>query len=278
VVSTTASVLAALLAVAVTGVISTATGQGRRPLVAAHRGGAQLWPENSLTAFRNALALGVDLLEADVHLTADGTVVVLHDALLDRTTTGAGAVRALTAADASRFRLRSAEGQATDDPLPTLAQLLDLLKPSAAELLLEIKVDERAQPYPGIEEKALALVRERQLAGRVMVMAFERETISRVRALDPAIRTVLLIGRGQVQRERVYPAESVKWGVALGTTAMGFNHRLIDADVVAACRKAGLRLAAWTPNTQPDIRRVLDLGVDIVISDRPDLARRLVSR
>jgi glycerophosphoryl diester phosphodiesterase len=276
VVSTTAWVLAALLAVAVTGAISSATAQGRRPLVAAHRGGAQLWPENSLTAFRNALALGVDLLEADIHLTADGTVVVLHDPLLDRTTTGAGAIRALTTAEASRFRLRSADGHATDDPVPTLAQLLDLLKPSAAELLLEIKVDERARPYAGIEEKALALVRERQLAGRVMVMAFERETISRVRALDPAIRTVLLIGRGQVQRERVFPAESVKWGVALGTTAVGFNHRLIDADVVAACRKAGLRLAAWTPNTQPDIRRVLDLGVDIVISDRPDLARRLV--
>ena len=268
----------ALLALAMTGVVGSAIGQGRRPLVAAHRGGAALWPENSLTAFRNALALGVDLLEADVHLTADGTVVVLHDPLLDRTTTGAGAVRALTAAEVARFRLRGADGQATDDPVPTLAQLLDLLTPSAAELLLEIKVDDRAQPYAGIEEKALALVRERQLAGRVMIMAFERETISRVRALDPGMRTVLLIGRGQVQRERVFPAESVKWGVGLGTTAMGFNHRLIDADVVAACRKAGLRLAAWTPNTEPDIQRVIGLGVDIVISDRPDLARRLAGR
>jgi glycerophosphoryl diester phosphodiesterase len=277
-VSSTGAALVALLALAMTGVVGSAIGQGRRPLVAAHRGGAALWPENSLTAFRNALALGVDLLEADVHLTADGTVVVLHDPLLDRTTTGAGAVRALTATEMARFRLRGADGQATDDPVPTLAQLLDLLKPSAAELLLEIKVDDRAHSYAGIEEKALALVRERQLGGRVMIMAFERETISRVRALDPGMRTVLLIGRGQVQRERVFPAEGVRWGVGLGTTAMGFNHRLIDADVVAACRKAGVRLAAWTPNTEPDIQRVIGLGVDIVISDRPDLARRLAGR
>lgn len=275
---TAGSLLLALLALAMTGVVGAATTQGRRPLVAAHRGGAALWPENSLTAFRNALALGVDLLEADIHLTADGTVVVLHDPLLERTTTGAGAVRASTAAELSRLRLRGSHGHATDEPVPTLAQLLDLLKPGSAELLLEIKVDDRAQPYPAIEEKVLALLRERELAGRVLIMAFERETIGRVRALDAGMRTVLLIGRGQVQRERVFPAESVKWGVGLGATAVGFNHRLIDTDVVAACRRAGLLLAAWTVNTEADIRRVIDLGADIVISDRPDLARRLAGR
>jgi glycerophosphoryl diester phosphodiesterase len=278
VVSATGSVLVALLTLALIGVVGSATGQGRRPLVAAHRGGAALWPENSLTAYRNALTLGVDLVETDVHLTVDGTVIVLHDPLLDRTTTGTGAVRGLTAAELSRLKLRGADGHATDDPVPTLAQLLDLLKPAATELLLEIKVDDRAQPYAGIEEKVLALLRERELAGRVMIMAFERDTISRVRALDRGIRTVLLIGRGQVQRERVFPAESVKWGLGLGTTAVGFNHRLIDADVVAACRKAGLLLAAWTVNTEPDIRRVIGLGADIVISDRPDLAKRLAGR
>jgi glycerophosphoryl diester phosphodiesterase len=267
-----------LVTLVLAGIVGIATGQSRRPMVAAHRGGAALWPENSLTAFRNALALGVDLVETDVHLSADGTVVVLHDPVVDRTTTGSGAVRALTAAELSRLRLRGANGQVTDDSVPTLAQLLDLLGPAAIELLLEIKVDDRSQPYAGIEDRVLALVRQRQMAGRVMVMAFERDTISRVRALDPAIRTVLLIGRGQVQRERVFPAESVKWGVGLGTTAVGFNHRLIDADVVAACRKAGLRLAAWTVNTEPDIQRVVGLGADIVISDRPDLARRLVGR
>lgn len=269
--------LLTLLVLAVTG-LGAATAAGRRPLVAAHRGGAALWPENSLLAYRNALALDVDFLETDVHLSADGTVVVLHDPTLERTTTGAGAVRDTTAADLARLRLRSGDGRVTEEPVPTLAQLLDLLRPARVELLLEIKVDERRQRYPGIEEKVLALVRERALAGRVLIMAFERETIARVRALDPAMRTVLLIGRGQVERERVWPAESVKWAVGLGATAVGFNHRLIDADVVAACRKAGVRLAAWTVNEEADIRRVIDLGADIVISDRPDVVKRLAGR
>jgi glycerophosphoryl diester phosphodiesterase len=268
-------VLLAVLAVALSGVGGGSAASGRRPLVAAHRGGAALWPENSLGAFRNALALGVDYVETDIHLTADGTVVLLHDPTLERTTTGSGAVRASTTADLARLRLKAGDGSVTDEPMPTLAQLLDLLKPTSVGLLLEIKVDDRAQRYPEIEEKVLALLRERELAGRVLVMAFERETISRMRALDPQMRTVLLIGRGQVQRERVWPAESVRWAVGLGTTAVGFNHRLIDADVVAACRNAGLLLAAWTVNAEADIRRVIDLGADIVISDRPDLARRL---
>ncbi|MGH7388372.1 MAG: glycerophosphodiester phosphodiesterase [Candidatus Rokuibacteriota bacterium] len=249
-----------------------------RPLVAAHRGGALLWPENSLLAYRSALGLGVDYVETDVHLTADGEVVVMHDPTLERTSTGIGALRERTLADLGPVRLRARDGSVTDERVPTLAQLLDLLAPSRAGLLLEIKVDERKQRHPGIEEKVLALVRSRKMDGRTLVMAFERDTVARVRELDPAIPTVLLIGRGQVQRERVWPAESVKWAAGLGATAIGYNHRLIDADVVAAARKAGLTLAAWTVNEEADIRRVLGLGVDVVISDRPDVARRLVDR
>lgn len=249
-----------------------------RPLVAAHRGGALLWPENSLIAYRNALALGVDYVETDVHLTADGDVVVLHDPTLERTTTGRGAVRDTPRAALAGLRIKAGDGSATDEPVPALAQLLDLLGPARTGLLLEIKVDIRRQRYPGIEEKVLALVRERGLGARTLVMAFERDTVRRVRELDPTMRTVLLIGRGEVQRERVWPAASVRWAVGLGATAVGFNHRLIDADVVAATREAGLALAAWTVNDEADIRRIIDLGADIVISDRPDLALRVAGR
>lgn len=267
----------ALLGLALTAAVAAGPVPGR-PLVAAHRGGGLLWPENSLLAYRNALGLDVDYLETDVHLTADGEVVVIHDPTLERTSTGIGALRERTLADLGPVRLKTRDGSVTDERVPTLAQLLDLLAPSRAALLLEIKVDERKQRHPGIEEKVLALVRSRRMEGRTLVMAFERDTLRRVRELDPAIRTVLLIGRGEVQRERVWPAESVKWAAGVGATAIGYNHRLIDADVVAAARKAGLTLAAWTVNEEADVRRMLDLGVDVVISDRPDLVRRLVDR
>jgi len=239
-------------------------------LVAAHRGGAQLWPENSLLAFGNALGLGVDAVETDVHLTADGEIVVIHDPTLNRTSTSRGAVGELTTRDVTAARLKDRAGQPSDERVPTLAQLLDLLAPQRAQLLLEIKVDARGRRYPGIEEKALALLRSRRMAERTLVMAFEPETVARVRELDPAIRTVLLVGRRDGARG------AAKRATSLGASAVGYDFRVLDADLVAATRAAGLTVAAWTVNEETDIRRVAGLGVDIVISDRPDLALRLV--
>jgi len=247
--------------------------------IAAHRGGALLWPENSLLAFRNAIALGVDMLETDVHLTADDEVVVLHDPTLDRTTTGRGAVRDARLADLAPLRLRAADGTPSGEPIPTLAQVLDLVATArGVGLLLEIKVDARRGRYPGIEEKALALVRARGLLDRTPIMAFQPETVRRVRELEPAARTVLLVSRGRTERERADPSEAVRLAQEAGAAWLGINHRLLDADVVAAARRAGVKVAAWTVDHEGDIRRVLDLGVDVVISDRPDLALRLAGR
>ena len=263
----------ALLAVAFL-LVSACPSNAAGPLVAAHRGGAALWPENSLLAYRGALALGVDLLETDVHLTADGEVVVLHDPTLDRTTTGAGPVRDARRADLAPLRLRASDGSATQEPLPTLVELLALLRPGPAELLLEIKVGPQRQPYPGIEAKTLAHVRAAGVLDRVIVMAFEAETLRRVRALDPQVRMALLVSRSRVTGEGGGPAAPVRWATEAGATHLGIDHRVVEAGVVAAARHAGLKVAVWTVNDESDLRRVLDLGVDVVITDRPDLALR----
>jgi glycerophosphoryl diester phosphodiesterase len=268
-------VLAALWSIAT---MTLASAQEAKPLVAAHRGGALLWPENSLTAYRQALALGADFLETDVHLTADDEVVVLHDPTLDRTTTGGGRVRAVRRADLSTLRLRSGDGAVTQDAVPTLAQLLDLLAASRARLLLEIKVDADRQRYPGIEEKVLGVVNARGLADRVVVMAFEAETVRRVRALDPSIRVALLVGRARVEREGVPPREAVRWTRELGASHLGIDHRVLDSGVMEAARAAGISVGAWTVNDEADLRRVIAIGVNLVVSDRPDLALRLLGR
>jgi glycerophosphoryl diester phosphodiesterase len=248
------------------------------PLVAAHRGGALLWPENSLTAFRGALALGADFVETDVHLTADGEVIVLHDPTLERTSTGKGRVRDVRLADLASVRLRAGDGAVTADGIPTLAQLLELLASSRTQLLLEIKVGADRQRYPGIEEKVLAPVRARGLGARTVLMAFEPETVRRVRALDPSMRTALLVGKGRVEREGVPAREAVRWAVEVGASHLGLDHRVLDAGVVEAARQAGIAVAAWTVNEEADMRRVVSAGVSVVISDRPDLALRVVGR
>jgi glycerophosphoryl diester phosphodiesterase len=265
--------------------------RARRPAWAAHRGGAALWPENSLLAFRNAIASGADLLEFDVRLAGDGEVVVIHDAQVDRTTDGTGRVDETPAARLGRLRLRCPDGSLSDEPVPTLGQVLELAAPTAVGLLLEIKdpgpsvVYERhgdrvrpfgGSPYEALPAKVMTAVTHARLAGRTAVMAFNPEVLARVRALAPGQRTTLLVGQTHVAAARAAPRETVEWASAMGVTDLGLDWRIVEPDVVRAARAAGLAIGVWTVNDEPTMRRMLDLGVDIITTDRPDLARRLV--
>jgi glycerophosphoryl diester phosphodiesterase len=274
-------VAAALLLLASSGPVA---GQ---PLIAAHRGGAALRPENSLLGFRNALDLGADFLETDVHLTADGEPVILHDPTLDRTTTGTGPVAGRRLADLAPVRLRAADGTPTNEPLPTLVQLLDLLRPppprgegpgmgGSARVLLEIKLDADRRAYPKIEDKILALIRTPGLTDRVLIMAFQLDTLRRIRALDTTIPTVLLISKARMDREGI--AAIVQEARDIRASHLSIDHRAIDPTTIAAARAARLTLAAWTVNAESDMRRVIGLGIDILISDRPELAKRITGR
>ena len=246
-----------------------------RPLVAAHRGGAALWPENSLTAFRGALALGVDALEFDVHLTADREPVVIHDATLDRTTTGHGPVRALTLARLQALRLLDRAGSPSADTVPTLAQVLELARPTTVAVLPEIKLDLARAPYPDVERRVVALLRTHGVLDRAVVQSFDDETLRRVRALEPALRTMLLINRVRMSTTAA-PGDAIRWANEVGATALGIDFRLVDAPLVAAVRTAGIKLGVWTVNADADLQRMGVLGVDLVMTDRPDRARQLL--
>ena len=264
------------------------------PRIAAHRGGAALWPENSLAAFAGALALGVDLLEFDVHQSADGEVVVIHDATLERTTEGTGPVCAQPAAALRRLRLRDRAGALTDERVPLLDDVLALAARAGAELLLEVKgpafsvrygrdiagqLEVVAGPlYEGLEERVLAHLRASGMTDRTNVMAFNPAVIAGVRSLAPSQRTTLLVGRNHVESAAARPTETVEWAERLGVTDLGPGHTLVDAEVATAARARGLGLIVWTPNDENEMRRQAALGVDVITTDRPDLALRLLAK
>jgi glycerophosphoryl diester phosphodiesterase len=241
-----------------------------RPAIAAHRGGARLWPENSLTAFRGALGLGVDLVELDVHQTRDGEVVVVHDPTLERTTTGHGAVGDLTWAELSPVSIRGT----ADERLPRLAEVLALLQPTPVGLLLEIKTGPEGARYSGIEERVLALVQAAGLTDRTTVMAFDWTILDRLRALSASIRlTGLLSHRGA---ERVGGVVAVVRRLrTLGANDLGIEHTLLTPETIRAAHDAGLSIGVWTVNEPEELRRALATGVDYVTTDQPDLALRL---
>jgi glycerophosphoryl diester phosphodiesterase len=255
------------------------------PRVAAHRGGAGLRPENSLAAFGHALALGVPLLELDVHLTADGGVAVVHDRTLERTTDGRGRVGERTRSELGRLRLRAGDGTLTDEPVPALEDVLALVRGTNVELLVEVKTPEpaprwtrrggRVEPlavpcYPGLEDRVVAALDAAGVAARLM--AFAPEVVGRLRARAPGRRAVLLIDRPDLEAAQAPPAECAAWARSLGATDLGLHHALVDAAVVAAARAAGLGLGAWTVDDPAEMRRLAGLGVDTITTDRPDVA------
>ena len=251
----------------------------------AHRGGAARWPENSLTAFRGAIAGGAKLVELDVHLTADGEVAVIHDPTFERTTNATGAIGRCTAADLRRARLRAGDGTVTDDCVPTLGDVLAIAAPAGVGLLIEIKTPgpavtyERREGavvrvpgarYEGLEAKVLDAIRAAGCADRCVIMAFNPAVVAEVRQRAPAQPTTLLVDR-HVSEAGVRPLEAVDWAREAGVTFLGLHHSLCDAEVVAAAHAAGIAVGVFTVNDAATRDRLLAAGVDVIITDRPDL-------
>jgi glycerophosphoryl diester phosphodiesterase len=272
----TSGALAAVLGCAFLLAVAGSAGAQRAPVsvIAAHRGGAALWPENSLLAFRNAAALGVAYLELDVHLSRDHETVVIHDATLDRTTTGTGPVRDRTLAELKSLRLKDAAGAVTGEPVPTLDEVVAVAATSGRQLLVEIKVGPGRVRYPGVEEGVVAVLDRHGMTDKAIVMAFEPETWRRVRQLRPGLRA------GALYSARTLPAGStvtraIDEAREAGVWHVGLHHALVTPEVVRHAREAGLVLGAWTANEPDVMRRLIEQQVPIVTTDRPDVARSL---
>jgi len=247
-------------------------------LFAAHRGGSLLWPENSLLAFKNALALGADYIEFDVHLSKDDEVLVIHDATLDRTTTGRGPVRERTLAELRTVRLLDKDGAVTGEAIPTLDEVAALAALAKRRMLLEIKLDERRQRYPGIEEKVLAVLDRRGMTASTVVMAFERETWQRVRELRRDVAAGALYSPGTLRAASMTVDRALADAGQAGVSLVGLHQALVDGETVATARKAGVMLGVWTVNEQDTLRGFIEHKVGVVITDRPDLAKALLAR
>ena len=246
------------------------------PLLAAHRGGSLLWPENSLLAFKNALALGADFIEFDVHLSRDGEVVVIHDATLDRTTTGTGPVRDRPLAELKALRLKDRSGTVTHESVPALDEVTAVAAQAKRRMLLEIKVDPAKARYPAIEEKVMAILDRHGMVASTVVMSFEAPTWRRIRELRPEVATCALYSARMLRRSGL-AAELVLLKAA-GIGYIGVEYTAVDAAAVAEAQRAGVGLGAWTVNDAGDMKRMIEAGVTILITDQPDVAKTLLGR
>jgi glycerophosphoryl diester phosphodiesterase len=234
--------------------------------IIAHRGASGAAPENTLAAFRAALAAGADGVEFDVHLSRDGVPVVIHDETLERTTTGHGAVGAASAAE-----LAALEAGAWFRPplrgegVPPLEAVLALLAPSPLELHIELKTGRC--PYPGLVPAVLRLVARAGLAGRVTLSSFNHRTLQEALALEPRLPCAALLQDVLIEPWR-YAHEH-------GFSAIHPNHRQVDAALVQASHGLGLAVRAFTVDDPAQATRLLALGVDGILSNEPARLLRL---
>jgi glycerophosphoryl diester phosphodiesterase len=240
-----------------------------RTLIAAHRGGLFLWPENSARAFRETARLAVEQAECDVHMTADGEVVVMHDATLDRMTDTPGPVVARSAAQFARTRVRGTDGEAP----PTLAEYLAILGASPVAPRIEIKGDAQRLPYPGIVARTLAHLDASGQRGRTWVIGFNADTMAEAHAAGGLAGVAWLLEIPTLTDLGVDGVIAV--ARAHGFPEVGMHEGALDQDLLARLRAAGLGVGVWGANHEASIRRMLGLGVDLLATDDPPLAIRL---
>lgn len=234
--------------------------------IAAHRGGALLWPENSRIAFENTVRLKVEQVEFDVHPSSDGELVVIYDPTLDRTTDGTGPVVALDWAELSTLTLKFTGGQR----MLRLDEVIEIFRPTAITLRIEIKADPQECRYPGLEEKVLTTLRRADMLSRAVITSFQAETVAEVARLGAPPRLIWLLA--PFVQASLGLARCLETARAIGATGVGCREPQIDQSVVAAIRAAGLAPGCWAVNTRPAIARALSLGLDVFTTDRPDIA------
>ncbi len=248
----------------------------------AHRGASAVAPENTIIAFEKALEIGVDAVEFDLHGTADGHVVVIHDATLNRTTTLSGLVRkkrleTIKFADAGAwfhpdFRgdwrsYTDAAGReigwlppdAQAHRVPTLEEALACITPKAIAVA-EIK-------EPEIAEAAISKIKEMNLLEKVVIISFHTGALETVRALEPRIPTGWLIGSHNRANSPITLCQKL---AELGGTFLNVNHQLLNAEFVYELKRRGINLWCWTVDELARIRQMRTLGVQGITSNHPE--------
>jgi len=252
------------------------------PVNLAHRGASASAPENTLEAFRLAVESGAGGLELDVHLTRDGHLVVIHDPTLDRTTDGSGAVAQMTLEELCGFDAGHNFIPDGTDTLPYRGPRI----PTLAEVLREfpgvaVNIDMKAD-VPGIEAAVLKVLREAGAEGRVLVASSRYRAVRRFRRISGGrvstgssrleVGVFCLFSNLRLERflRPAYDALQVP-----------VRHRgipLVTRRFVEAAHHSNVRVDAWTINGANEMRRLLDLGVDVIMTDRPETLAGVLER
>lgn len=256
--------------------------------VIAHQGGEQVRPSNTMVAFDHAAELGVDVLEMDVHSTADGVLVLIHDDTVDRTTNGSGAVKEMTFAEIKELDAGYywTENEGATYPyrgwgitIPAFEEVLQMH--GDLPMVIEIKQDE-----PSIVEPFCALLQQYEMTDHVLIASFDHETLVEFREVCPGVATSMtrkeitpLWVLSNLGLEEFYtPAgQAVQVPLTFNLPVLG-EVDVVTERFIQNAHKRNVHVDVWTINDSTEMERLIALGVDGIITDRPDLMLEVLGR
>jgi glycerophosphoryl diester phosphodiesterase len=234
-------------------------GRSEVVLIIAHRGASGHAPENTLAAFKKAVALGATFIETDLQLSRDARFMAIHDATLDRTTNGQGSVHDMTLAELRRLDAGSWFGsEYSGERIPTIEEILAFSKKNDVVFYLELKPGGSW----GGEHALIGALRESGEIPRAVVISFDASIVLNLRKIEPTLMTGLLYD-GQIEN----PLEKA---VEVGARQLLVRGDLVTPSLLTEARKKDLQVVCWTVNHPAHMRLLIAAGIDGIMSDYPD--------
>lgn len=229
----------------------------------AHRGASAYAPENTVEAFALAMEQGADGIELDVQMTKDGQVVVIHDETIDRVSDGTGAVRDYTLEELKKFHFSNHMENYENAVIPTLKEVLDLIKSS--NMLLNIELKTGIYWYPNLEEKTMELVKEAGMEDRVIYSSFNHYSIKKILELNPHAECAFLYSDVILNVDK-YAKNAGVCGLHPAV------YHLKMAEFLKEYQESGLKVRVWTVNKKEDMEKFIKADLEAVITNYPDKA------
>lgn len=241
-----------------------------RPLIFGHRGAPREAPENTLPAFRRALELGADGIELDVQLSADNQLVVFHDEELSRTSNGRGFVRKFRASELSE--LDAGQHYSPEFIGTRIATLNEVFENFSARTFINVEI----KPFVPIRQTAhltIETIRHHKMEQQVIISSFNPQVLRQVRRIAPELYIGFLYDQ---TTPAIFHSQLVSQAIIGNYQGQHPQYTFVDSRTVKRAHQHGHHVNVWTVNERIDIERMVDLGVDIIISDVPGLARSVL--
>lgn len=236
--------------------------------ILAHRGASAYAPENTMAAFKKAIEMKADGIELDVHLCKDAHLIVIHDEEVDRTTNGKGKIKDFTL---DQLKILDAGSWFSEqykyEKIPTLEQVLEIIKPTSLYLNIEIKAGYRV--YAGIEEKLLYTIEKYHMLNRVIVSSFDHYSLVKIKDLNSKVKT------GMLYEASLY--EPWQYAESIKVDALHPNYSTLTKDFIEKAYSNKLEINTYTVNDEEDINTLVMNKVSSIITNYPDKAKRIIS-